>query len=78
LAPEKGTFQALQFFPEYDCGLNKDYFFRVASASESDSWPWMASLGIYNNGGKWVHKCGATLISPTFVLTAAHCAKFRK
>uniref|UniRef100_A0A8D0GR65 Peptidase S1 domain-containing protein n=1 Tax=Sphenodon punctatus TaxID=8508 RepID=A0A8D0GR65_SPHPU len=36
--------------------------------AESGDWPWQASL--QQNG---VHRCGATLISNTWLVTAAHC-----
>ena len=36
-------------------------------------WPWMASLGLYENK-EWQHQCGATLVTDRFFLTAAHCA----
>ncbi|NXK56715.1 CTRC protein, partial [Chauna torquata] len=36
------------------------------------SWPWQISLQYSRNGG-WSHTCGGTLISPSWVLTAAHC-----
>ncbi|KAM7167606.1 transmembrane protease serine 11C-like [Macrochelys suwanniensis] len=42
----------------------------VASAELGD-WPWQASLRQNN-----IHRCGATLISNTWLLSAAHC--FRK
>ncbi len=35
-------------------------------------WPWMASIGLFEE--KWIHKCGATLITDRHFLTAAHCA----
>jgi len=38
-------------------------------------WPWMASLGFYDEGKKWKHQCGATLVTQRHFLTAAHCAK---
>eukprot|EP00058_Branchiostoma_floridae_P010519 XP_002596007.1 hypothetical protein BRAFLDRAFT_123738 [Branchiostoma floridae] len=34
------------------------------------SWPWQVSLGYGSNGQ---HVCGATLIAPDWVLSAAHC-----
>ena len=40
-------------------------------------WPWMASLGNYSSDLRWQHRCGATLIDPQFVLTAAHCVEDR-
>ncbi|XP_049341918.1 chymotrypsin-like elastase family member 2A [Astyanax mexicanus] len=36
------------------------------------SWPWQISLQ-YTRSGSWYHTCGGTLISPQWVLTAAHC-----
>lgn len=37
------------------------------------TWPWMGTLGYYSGTGKWVHECGASLISKAYALTAAHC-----
>ena len=37
------------------------------------NWPWMASLGTLSDDNKWMHQCGATLISSRHFLTAAHC-----
>lgn len=34
------------------------------------AWPWQASLQSNN-----IHQCGATLISNTWLITAAHCFK---
>ena len=38
-------------------------------------WPWMASIGFYNDQKHYSHQCGATLISDQHFLTAAHCVK---
>uniref|UniRef100_A0A8C8AWQ1 Peptidase S1 domain-containing protein n=1 Tax=Otus sunia TaxID=257818 RepID=A0A8C8AWQ1_9STRI len=42
------------------------------SSAETGDWPWQASLQ-YNN----IHRCGATLISNTWLVSAAHCFRDR-
>uniref|UniRef100_A0AAY4B8U7 pancreatic elastase II n=1 Tax=Denticeps clupeoides TaxID=299321 RepID=A0AAY4B8U7_9TELE len=37
------------------------------------SWPWQVSLQYRGSSGSYHHTCGGTLISNTWVLTAAHC-----
>lgn len=37
-------------------------------------WPWQVSLRQYSRGG-YKHKCGAALLSRTWIITAAHCVK---
>ena len=41
------------------------------------TWPWMGSLGYHSRVGRWIHKCGVSLISKEFALTAAHCEPMR-
>lgn len=43
----------------------------VASYGE---WPWQVSLRQYKNG-QFKHKCGAALLTKSWVITAAHCVK---
>ena len=45
---------------------------RVFNRYTVGSWPWMASIGSYENGN-WVHKCGGSIVSSIHILTAAHC-----
>ena len=57
------------------CGINIDPR-RIAHSTAIGIWPWMGSLGTYEHGsgnGSWAHKCGASLIDDTRVITAAHC-----
>lgn len=54
------------------CGLSPVKQTRVVNGfhAKEGAWPWLASLQM--NGRHW---CGGTLITPTWVLTAAHCVQ---
>ncbi|XP_072307910.1 elastase-1-like [Eucyclogobius newberryi] len=40
--------------------------------AKPNSWPWQISLQ-YQSGSRYYHTCGGTLITPGWVMTAAHC-----
>ncbi|XP_040006908.1 complement factor B-like [Xiphias gladius] len=54
------------------CGLHKDYP-TIGKDSKRKMYPWMAYIVVQNEGTK---KCLGSLVTPKFVLTAAHCFKF--
>ena len=67
-----------------DCGNNKLSHPFVAGPKHDveynplGNWPWMASIGYYDPNNDWIHQCGATLISSSHFLTAAHCVANHK
>ena len=60
-----------------DCG-RRPPLPRVIGGDEAipHSWPWQARIILQDKDGKWNHKCGASLIHPEWIVTAAHCLAF--
>lgn len=53
---------------------------RVLGGKEAipHSWPWQAMIEVKRRqDGGWEHKCGASLIHPEWIVTAAHCLAFQ-
>ena len=56
-----------------NCGYNKlsksiSAFIVGGEISSRGKWPWLAAIYLYGE-----HHCGATLIHPQYLVTAAHC-----
>ena len=65
----------IHIFEEFSkCGINTAPPHQIAINYEVGFWPWMASLGFYSDD-EWHHQCGATLVSQTHSITAAHCVE---
>ncbi|XP_020501674.1 chymotrypsin-like elastase family member 2A [Labrus bergylta] len=64
----------------YGCGLPTfpPVLSRVVAGEDvrPHSWPWQISLQS-DSSGYWRHVCGGSLLSPDWVLTAAHCINDR-
>ncbi|XP_050668053.1 serine protease snake-like [Leptidea sinapis] len=63
-----------------DCDQKAIEIFRIATIggriTEAGEFPHMGALGWRAvNNGTWIFKCGSTLISENYLLTAAHCSQ---
>ncbi|XP_063076786.1 complement factor b, like [Engraulis encrasicolus] len=58
------------------CGLHRDYTHKDKdSKREPFKFPWLAEISVTHEDGTF-SKCVGSLVSPRFILTAAHCFKF--
>ena len=63
----------------YRCGQSAEKFFqriprvRGGICTENGAQPWTVEIQVREEGGRYVHRCGGSLISDRFVLTATHC-----
>ena len=55
------------------CGKKTQARIVGGTTATPSSWPWQAMLLFFIGKGQWVQYCGGSLISPEWVLTAAHC-----
>lgn len=57
-------------FPPAACGLRMGYSSRIVGGNMSSlaQWPWQASLQFQG-----YHLCGGSVITPVWIVTAAHC-----
>lgn len=46
---------------------------RIFYGHDAQRWPWHAAIYHQFNETDFVYKCGGTLVSSKFILTAAHC-----
>ncbi len=71
--PETNSSHDSTFLDFGRCGINIVPPEQITNNYEVGEWPWMGSLGYWTEDDDWNHKCGATLISQNYFLTAAHC-----
>ena len=63
----------------YRCGQSAEKFFhripkvRGGICTENGAQPWTVEIQVREEGGRYVHRCGGSLISDKFVITATHC-----
>ncbi|XP_063612931.1 serine protease 30-like isoform X1 [Penaeus indicus] len=59
--------------PEFSCGLRKTAKIVGGSVPSYGNHPWQAEIEVYKRDDGFIHLCGGAIISPKYILTAAHC-----